>query len=103
MDFELLTLLHKVSVKVISRRLAKRKYRYEIDTVDAEEFIEVLFRLKCGNNQTAATIVKRYVHHLKKQQNQMVDAMQTIKADVAELNSRRILGEGSRPKIHHTT
>jgi hypothetical protein len=40
MDFELLTLLHKVSVKVISRRLAKRKYRYEIDTVDAEEFTD---------------------------------------------------------------
>jgi len=46
--------------------------------IDPDEFIDSFYRLKCGDNHTAATFVKHYVHHLKKNQTSLLERMNSL-------------------------
>jgi hypothetical protein len=50
--------------------------------VDPEEFIETLYRMKCGDDKTASTFVKHYVVHMKQEQLKMASMLTDIRHEL---------------------
>lgn len=46
--------------------------------IDMDEFIDTLYRMKCGNDKTAMSLVKQYVSKLRKDQNQIAERVHRV-------------------------
>merc|ERR1719506_2797208 len=57
----------------------------ESGEIDPDEFIETLYRMKCGDNKTAATFVKHYVVHLKKKQGELSRLLCAMHDQIADI------------------